>query len=365
MSKKITVLTHSPSPYQVELFDAVAARGEVELQVLYLHHRDPARQWSQRHCRHAALELDNVPERLSDAEARTRDADLLVLNFYTEPAASKLLDARLETGKPWVFWGERPGFHHALLGRLLRRWKLRALHASPHPIWGIGSWAVTAYRREFGADRPYANLPYFSDLSRFLAVKPPPFSRNFTFLYSGSLTSRKGVDLLARAFARLANAEPRVRLKIMGQGDREGSMRAALAPCKDRVEWTGFKDWNDLPAVYATAHALCVPSRHDGWGLVVPEGLASGLPVIATDHTGAALDLIHPGVNGWLARAGDEDSLFESMRMAANLSEEKWQAMSRHARESVARHTLADGAQRFIDAVEEALEKSRNLKAES
>ena len=113
------------------------------------------------------------------------------------------------------------------------------------------------------------------------------------------MTHRKGVDLLARAFKRLAAESPRVRLTIMGEGDLMPRVRHLLAGT-DRVEWLGFKDWDELPDVYSSAHALCVPSRHDGWALVVPEGLASALPTIATDRTGAALDLVRTGHNGWL-----------------------------------------------------------------
>lgn len=355
MPRKITILTHFPSPYQTELFDRVAASGQADLRVLYVCATVPGRQWSRRGYHHAALELDGPPAVIAEAAAATRDADFFVLNFYTCRIAQHLLANRVKSGKPWAFWGEKPGFIHPLLGRLLRRWKLRALHASNHPIWGIGSWAVAAYRREFGAGHPYLSLPYFSDLSRFLELRPVPASGNFNFLYSGSLIPRKGVDLLARAFARLARTEPRVRLKIMGSGTCESTLRGILSSCADRVEWIGFKDWHELPATYASAHALCVPSRHDGWALVVPEGLASGLPVIGTDRTGAAIDLIKPGENGWIARAGDEESLLESMRQASSLDDERWMEMSRKARESVAHHSLADGAQRFLDAVDAAM----------
>jgi glycosyltransferase involved in cell wall biosynthesis len=64
------------------------------------------------------------------------------------------------------------------------------------------------------------------------------------------------------------------------------------------------------------ADVLCVPSRYDGWGLVVPEGLASGLPVIATDRMGAALEFVENGRNGWLIPAGD-GSAVNAMREAA------------------------------------------------
>ena len=48
--------------------------------------------------------------------------------------------------------------------------KLAPLRESRAPIWGIGQWAVEQYRAEFGEERTYLNVPYFSDLQRFVDV---------------------------------------------------------------------------------------------------------------------------------------------------------------------------------------------------
>ena len=155
---------------------------------------------------------------------------------------------------------------------------------------------------------------------------------------------------MASAFAQLAADCPDVRLKIMGSGELEGALRVTLQDCISQVEFLGFRNWADLPRAYQEAHVLLVPSRHDGWGLVVPEGLAAGLPVIGTDHTGAAIDFIKPESNGWLVRAGDVNSLLVAMRAAADLTPESWLTMSRAALDSIAAHTIENGARRFLDA---------------
>lgn len=347
---EVVVLTHLSSPYQVELFDAVEQAKPGWISVYYLHRTDPARNWSAPSPKHRSFFFKDDPAILQFALKEFAQARLAVFNFYAEPPVSSLLARRVSTGNPWVFWGERPGYKHALAGRLIRRWKLRALHASKAPIWGIGSWAVDAYRREFGEHRPYINLPYFSDLSRFVPLTARDFSGRVTFLFSGSLSHRKGVDIMAMAFAHLAAERPDVRLKIMGTGELEPVMRGVLQDCASQVEFLGFRDWVDLPSSYHEAHVLLVPSRHDGWGLVVPEGLAAGLPVIGTNRTGAAIDFIKPETNGWLVKSGDTESLLAAMRSAADLTPEQWQAMSRAALESVATHTIENGARRFLDA---------------
>src|SRR6185503_9255953 len=228
------------------------------------------------------------------------------------------------------------------------------LHASPVPIWGIGKFAVDEYRREFGARRPYFNLPYFSDLKRF-ANSAHRERVERTFLFSGALIHRKGVDLLAAAFVELAREFAQVRLRVIGDGELRESVEQILRPVRERVEFVGFRDWDELPDAYASADVLCVPSRYDGWGLVVPEGLASGLPVIATDRMGAALEFVETGRNGWLIPAGDQKALIDAMCEAAGLSASELEQMGRHARESVSAHTLENGAARFAHCAREAV----------
>lgn len=349
---RIAVLTHFPSPYQVELFNEIERQRPGRLRVYYLFRRVATRSWAGVPVSHDHVFLDEVP--VDSIRTEIERAAFVVFNYYNDARAAQLIRVRDASGNPWCFWGERPGYRFPWLARVARIGRLAALRSSDHPIWGIGRWAVDAYREEFGSARKYLNLPYYSNLTRFQTSRPVFTSGPVTFLYSGSLSHRKGVDLLARAFLRLAARNRDVRLKLMGEGRMAPRLRREFGSC-DRVEWVGFKDWDDLPSVYASAQFLCVPSRHDGWGLVVPEGLASGLPTIATNRTGAALDLIELRRNGWLVPAEDEDALYRAMAQAATLSETDWRAMSRHARASVANHSLTTGAARFLQGVEAAM----------
>jgi glycosyltransferase involved in cell wall biosynthesis len=354
---KIFVLTDIPSPYQTEIFNEVAMIG-CELHVGYLRRRDSARQWNQVKIHHDSTMLDGGPSELSTARSIMADSDLAVFNYYRHPNAEQLLTQRATQQRPWCFWGERPGLRTPeWAGRIVRHWKLRPLHRSPAPIWGIGQFAVDQYKREFGATRAYRNLPYFSDLKRFHVDRynngnPAP---ERVFLFSGALTARKGVDLLAECFNDLARERRNVRLRIVGDGPLLSNLRTRLSVVRDKVEFIGFKDWNDLPAQYAAADLLCVPSRYDGWGLVVPEGLASGLPVIATDRMGSALEFIKNSHNGWLVSAGDRKALLNAMFEAATISKDELSRYSSNARESVREHSLQDGARRFLQYATDAV----------
>jgi glycosyltransferase involved in cell wall biosynthesis len=214
--------------------------------------------------------------------------------------------------------------------------------------------AVDEYRREFGVERAYFNLPYFSDLQRFKRSASHEKSER-VFLFSGSLIARKGVDLLARAFVRLASESYSVRLRLVGEGELHKALAQTLRAVADRVEFAGFRDWSELPVEYARADVLCVPSRYDGWGLVVPEGLASGLPVIGTDQMGAALEFVKTGHNGWLIPAADEEAIFTAMREAALLPRNELAELGLRARDSVSMHTLQIGAARFFHCAQEVV----------
>ena len=354
----VTVVTYLPSPYQVELFNAVAASGRCKLSVIYLRKQEStpvASHWTLPDIKHEHSFAD-AP--VFDVEVATRsvmNADLTVLNFYQHPVAAHLLEARARSGKPWAFWGERPGVSgRGWLGKFARRFKLTPLHRSRAPIWGIGAWAVAAWQAEFGFKRVYHDVPYFSDLARFTNAAREKACRNdgkTRFLFSGSLIERKACDLIATAFSRLATEYASVELHWVGNGPMEAALRETLRGCVERVTFHGFCAWDKLPAVYAQADVLLAPSRHDGWALVVPEGLAAGLPVISTTKVGAALELIRHGENGWLIAPEDGEALYRAMKQAIYAPV----TMREAALQSVAHHQLGDGVSRFCGAVASAL----------
>lgn len=354
---KVLIFTHIPSPYQVELFNSIAEKNTLELTVGYLRENSTHRRWQASELRHNHIMLDDDVKKYAAAEALMESSDLVVFNYYQNPLLMQLIKHRASSKKPWCFWGERTGYRLAWLGTYYRKWKFSALHHHNVPIWGIGNWAVERYRQEFGSDRQYFNLPYFSNLNRFSCSQGSSSVNNQTrrFLYSGSLIHRKGVDLLADSFSKLADEFPNVTLQIMGEGKLRPRLEQQLAKYGDRVKFLGFQPWENLPQFYQNADILCLPSRHDGWALVVPEGLAAGLPVIGTNRTGAALELIKDNKNGWLIPANKKKALYEAMKQAAQLSSEQLSAFSNAAQMSVSQNSLADGVNRFNQTVNETL----------
>jgi starch synthase len=158
----------------------------------------------------------------------------------------------------------------------------------------------------FDEDRVVA-LPLGCSTDLFRPATAPP--EGFTALFVGRNRYEKGLlDVLEAAHALRAST----RLRISGPPDAISLERSATVAAT--VEFLGPITMQRMPEVYRQASVFVFPSLSDGFGLVVPEAMASGLPVIVSDHTGAA-DLVTEGVDGFVVPAGDADALADRLQL--------------------------------------------------
>lgn len=124
--------------------------------------------------------------------------------------------------------------------------------------------------------------PYGVDIERF----QPPVQRRFegppTILYVGAISALKGVRYLLEACARLHKTSS-FRVRLVG---RLEVSPAALMPYADFVEHTPHVPYAQIQRVYQEADIFVQPSLYEGLSRVLLEAAASGLPVVATAHTG-------------------------------------------------------------------------------
>ena len=140
----------------------------------------------------------------------------------------------------------------------------------------------------------------------------------FTFLYVGRLAPEKQPEQIVAAFriARENLPAGTVHLVIAGTGPREDELRAQAPP---DVTFLGFLERETrLPQLYANCDAFVFASITETLGLVLPEAMASGLPVIAAP-AGGVRDHLRDGVNGLAYPAGNVATMAESMvRLASD-----------------------------------------------
>lgn len=162
-------------------------------------------------------------------------------------------------------------------------------------------------------------------------------------LFVGGVGVRKGVPRLLDVFASL---EGEAELRIVGR--IESGMGAVLARAGANVRILGPLSGADLATEYRTADVFCLPSLEEGFGLVVAEAMAAGLPIIASDATAAA-ELVRPGMDGLTVPAGDDARLKNALEtlIADKTSRE---AMGTAARERIGEFTWDATAARAVAA---------------
>ncbi|WP_167620171.1 glycosyltransferase [Paracoccus ravus] len=129
------------------------------------------------------------------------------------------------------------------------------------------------------------------------------------------LVPRKNVDVLISAFARLAPEFPDWRLRIVGDGPEEASLKALArtAGIADQVDFAG--EIADPYPLFETAHLFALPSTVEGFPLVTCEAMAHGLPIVGYALCNGLNQQVVPGVNGVLAKGWqDVPSLAEALR---------------------------------------------------
>ena len=334
---RVTFLTVMPSPYMRDLFAALRAGGRVDPRVYYYEYAAAGTHWDRPELPPNERVLPGVGLPVPGGRAHwnaglpaalAAPADLHVVGGYVSVTAQRAARRLRRAGRPYVFHGERPGVVDR--GGVLsaaRFGLMKAVVGGASGLAAVGDAAVDAYRPVAGPGCVAANLPYVCDVAPFLAAgagRPDRRDRRAgtTFLYCGQLIARKGVDLLVDAFVRVAADLPGARLRLVGAGPLRAVLEDRVPPgLRDRVTFAGFLPLDGLPAEFAAADAFVLPSRHDGWGVVVNQALAAGLPVIATEAVGAA-ELLSAPDTGAVIPAGSADALTAALRRyAGDLSE--------------------------------------------
>lgn len=210
-----------------------------------------------------------------------------------------------------------------------------------------------------GARGPVFVAPHGVDHERF-GPGPPPGGADEAerralgvegryLLFLGTVEPRKQVDVLVRAFDRLAPDEPDLTLVVAGRsgwGDDAAGRALAASPHRDRVRRTGYVPESAVPALLRGAAAVCYPAAEEGFGLPALEAAACGAPLVTTAGSVMA-ELVGPAAV--TAPAGSVEGLAAALRQVlagGPAADERRRAGLGVA----ARHTWAASAARHVEA---------------
>ncbi len=153
-------------------------------------------------------------------------------------------------------------------------------------------------------------LPLGADLDQF-QTKPRLETGPLKVLFVGGIGQRKGIKYLLQAIKRLHS--PNVELRLLGP------LPADETPLQQWSEWFTYLGRTDQAGVVRHLHdadVLVLPSVFEGFGLVILEAMATGMPVIASTHS-CAPEVIREGVDGFVLEPDDVDGLAEKIDWCA------------------------------------------------
>jgi glycosyltransferase involved in cell wall biosynthesis len=138
-------------------------------------------------------------------------------------------------------------------------------------------------------------------------------TEEFYWISVGRLALEKGLGELLAAFARVAQADARAKLLLVGDGQAGDFVRRyRMGKLKERVFLAGRRPPMEIPQWLQAADAFVLASHNEGLPNAVLEAMSCGLPVVATD-TGGTGEAVIDGVCGLLVPPRDTKRLAEAM----------------------------------------------------
>ena len=183
----------------------------------------------------------------------------------------------------------------------------RAEYEASDRIFVPSMFAAKTFREKGIDSGKLWSFPYGVNLTRWRRIS---VSRDKTFrvVYLGSLTLRKGIHDLLAAFRKAAL--PKAELVLIGTRSAETTRLLERYSGGANLIFTGPLHHDRVLEWFSRSNVFVLPSIEDGFGLVLLEAQACGLPVIATENTGGP-DVIVEGQNGYVVPIRSPDVIAE------------------------------------------------------
>lgn len=181
---------------------------------------------------------------------------------------------------------------------------------------------------------------------------------HFSLMFCGHMSGThhvKGVDVLLEAMPIILGAH-QATLHIIGTGDRINQYEAMCEGLgiEEHVRFLGFIEHSKLPPYFSSADLFVLPSRREGFGLVLAEAMACGVPVVST-RVGGIPEVVEDGVTGLLVPPNDPAAIAEAIIELLD-DPERMRDMGVRGRERVSEHFTWDKvAQRVVGFYQEIL----------
>jgi glycosyltransferase involved in cell wall biosynthesis len=328
MRPRLGIVAYAPIQYHTPLFQLLAKRNQVDLDVLFLSDRGVSATVDAEFGSLVAWDIDLLSgyshrfltthrgpspfaRRIIDLVKWLPGHDAVVVNGYNSGWMLLTMIACRVRGIPYILRASsHPQGPSTGWRRHARKLVTRLVVAGSSADLAMGNLNMEFYRQNHARTVVFA--PNSVDNDRF--GRRPSIARDEVLakwnlnesapviMFSGKLIPRKRPLDIMSAIKRLPYE---VNMLFVGDGELAEEVKALLSPASGAI--TGFINQSDLPIYYHAADILVLPSEEETWGLVVNEAMAAGALPVVSDRVGCASDLVQ-GV-GEVFPCGDVNSL--------------------------------------------------------
>ncbi|MHB1334875.1 MAG: glycosyltransferase family 4 protein [Candidatus Humimicrobiaceae bacterium] len=178
----------------------------------------------------------------------------------------------------------------------------------PNEIISVSEYTTDKLKNNLKCKKNIYTIPNGNDYEKIQKIIPA--QKKSDVIFAGRLLSNKNVDVLIKSIQLVKERKPEIKCLIVGDGPEKKNMEilAQKLNMENNINFLGFLgNHDDVYAIMKSSKVFVLPSTREGFGIVVIEANACGLPVITIDHKdNAARDLIEEGKNGFICQLDKE-----------------------------------------------------------
>ncbi len=200
------------------------------------------------------------------------------------------------------------------------------------------------------------------DFSKKIRYKEKIGLADTVYLYVGQMNERKGITNLLNAWSTFtSNLSDRPSLLLIGSGELEESVKIELKDQKfDTVRYLGRINYDEVADYYQIADIFIIPTLEDNWSLVVPEAMASALPIITSVYNGCWPELVKES-NGWVMDPLNHNRFVETL-VESYHGRAKLKKMGEASLEIIQEYTPKSAAENILETCKMAIELQKKRK---
>jgi glycosyltransferase involved in cell wall biosynthesis len=247
---------------------------------------------------------------------------VFIIGGWFDLTAIAIIFVRLLLGYKYIIWTDTPNMSKPRNNyfSFLRNFIIKKIFNNARYILGTGKMALKHLKSMGAQEDKLVDFPYYVDCNLF---SPPNLSSveknyNYTFLSSGRLiNSQKGYNVSIKAFAKVVIKYPELPLKylIAGTGPDLKILTCLVESLgiSNKVHFLGWLEPHSLPDFYKSGLFFLHPAFFEPYGVAVLEAMASANIVIGSNQTGAIIDRINNGFNGFIHETGNENQIYNTI----------------------------------------------------